>query len=246
MLRILLVALLLLPALARAAELTVSAAASLTNAFQEIGRAFEQSNPNDKVRFNFGASGSLLQQISRGAPVDVFASADLETMDRAEKQNLIVRDSRANFASNKLVLVVPAGSSLAVAGLQDLQKDAVQRIAIGIPESVPVGRYAKGVLERLKLWEALRPKMIFGQNVRQCLDYAARGEVDVGFVYATDARSSAAKVKIALEVPVETPILYPLAVVKGDGNERAARKFIDFVRSSAGRQILAKHGFGPP
>jgi molybdate transport system substrate-binding protein len=231
---------------AGAIDLTVSAAASLTNAFQEIGKAYEKAHPGDKVLFNFGASGSLLQQISRGAPVDVFASADLETMDRAEKQNLIVRDARANFASNKLVLVVPATASLAVARLEDLQNDAIQRIAIGIPESVPVGRYTKGVLERLKLWEPLQPKMIFAQNVRQCLDYVARGEVDAGFVYATDARSNADKVKVAMEVPVETPILYPVAVVKGNGNERAARRFVDFVRACAGQQILGKYGFGAP
>jgi molybdate transport system substrate-binding protein len=244
--RFLLVALLLLPALARPAELTVSAAASLTNAFREIGGAFEQANPDDKVQFNFGSSGSLLQQISRGAPVDVFASADLDTMDRAEKQNLIVRDSRANFASNKLVLVVPADSSLSVSGLEDLRKDAVQRIAIGIPDSVPVGRYTKGVLERAKLWEPLQPKMIFAQNVRQSLDYVARGEVDAGFVYETDARSGAGKVKVALDVPSESPILYPLAVVKGNGNERAARRFVAFVRSVPGQAILAKYGFGGP
>jgi molybdate transport system substrate-binding protein len=227
-------------------DLTVSAAASLTNAFQDIGRAYEQAHPGDKVLFNFGASGSLLQQISRGAPVDVLASADLDTMDRAEKQNLIVRDARANFASNRLVLVVPAGSSLQIGSVAELEQAAVQRIAIGIPDSVPVGRYAKGALERAKLWERLLPRMVFGQNVRQCLDYVARGEVDAGFVYATDARVAAPKVKVALELAADQPILYPLAAVKGNGNERAGRRFVDFVRSPAGQAILSKHGFGPP
>jgi molybdate transport system substrate-binding protein len=231
---------------ARAVDLTVSAAASLTNAFQEIGKAYEQANTGDKVLFNLGASGSLLQQITRGAPVDVFASADLETMDRAEKQNAIVRDTRGNFASNKLVLVVPAGSAVAVSRLEDLRTDAVRRIATGIPDSVPVGRYTKGVLEAAKLWEPLQPKLIFAQNVRQCLDYVARGEVDAGFVYLTDAQVSGGRVKVALEVPVEKPILYPIAVVKGNGNERGARRFVDFVRSPAGLKILAKYGFGPP
>lgn len=246
LLRTLFAALLLLPGLARSAEFTVSAAASLANAFQEIGKAFEQANPNDQVRFNFGASGSLLQQIVRGAPVDVFASADQETMDRAQKQNLIVSGSRANFASNRLVLVVPADSSLALSRLEDLRKDAVQRIAVGIPESVPVGRYAKGALETAGLWQSLQPRMIFAQNVRQCLDYVARGEVDVGFVYATDARIAMGKVKAILDVQVEKPILYPVAVVKGNGNEGAARRFVDFVRTPRGQAMLAMHGFGPP
>jgi molybdate transport system substrate-binding protein len=231
---------------ARAVDLTVSAAASLTNAFVEIGKAYEEANAGDKVFLNFGASGSLLQQISRGAPVDVFACADLETMDRAEKRNLIVRDSRGNFASNRLVLIVPGGAAAPLSHLEDLQSNAVQRIAVGIPESVPVGRYTKGVLENAKLWEPLRPKIVFAQNVRQSLDYVARGEVDAGFVYATDARLASAKVKLAFEVALEKPILYPLAVVKGNGNERAARRFVQFVRSPAGQGILATHGFGPP
>ena len=246
MLRALAAALLILANIAAAAELTVSAAASLTNAFQDIGKAYEKTHLADKVRFNFGASGSLLQQIARGAPVDVFASADLETMDRADKQNLIERDTRTNFASNRLVLVVPAKSSMSLAGLGDLQKAEVQRIAIGIPDSVPVGRYTRGVLGAAKLWEPLQPKMIFAQNVRQCLDYVARGEVDAGFVYATDALAAASKVKVALEVAVDKPILYPIAAVKGNGSERVARRFVEFVRSPAGQEILGRYGFAAP
>jgi molybdate transport system substrate-binding protein len=240
------VLLVLFSASARAVDLTVSAAASLTNAFAEIGKAYDKATPGDKVLFNFGASGSLLQQISRGAPVDVFASADLETMDRAEKQNLIVRDSRANFASNRLVLIVPSSGAVSLSGLQDLQDDVVHRVGVGIPESVPVGRYTKGVLEAASLWEPLQAKMVFAQNVRQVLDYVARGEVDAGFVYATDARQAGDKVMTAFEVPVQKPILYPLAVVKGNGNERAARRFVAFVKSPAGQAILGKYGFGPP
>jgi molybdate transport system substrate-binding protein len=241
-----LLATLLLPALTQAAELTVCAAASLNNAFVDVGKAYEKTNPGDKVLFNFGASGSLLQQISRGAPVDVFASADLETMDRAEKQNLIVRDSRGNFASNRLVLIVPSGGAVSLSRLEDLQGGAVQRIGVGIPDSVPVGRYTKGVLEAASLWESLQVKMVFAQNVRQVLDYVARGEVDAGFVYATDARQAAAKVRTAFDVPLQKPILYPVAVVKGNGNERAARRFVAFVQSPAGQAVLGRYGFGAP
>jgi molybdate transport system substrate-binding protein len=231
---------------AQAAELMVAAASSLTNAFMEIGKAYEKTKPETRVLFNFGASGQLVQQISRGAPVDVLATADLETMDRAETQRLVSRTSRANFAANKLVLVAPADSGLAINTLQDLEAATVQRIAIGTPETVPVGRYAKAALEKAGLWERLKPRFIYTQNVRQSLDYVIRGEVDAAFVYVTDAAISPVKVRTAFEVPLDKPILYPIATVKGFGNENRALDFIAFVRSPAGQTILAKYGFLAP
>lgn len=226
----------------RAAEITVSAAISLKNAFADIGREFEKARGH-KVVFNFGASGALLQQIARGAPVDVFASADLETMDRAEKQNLIAADTRQNFVANRLVLAVPAGSTLSISALSDLKRSEITHIGVGNPESVPVGRYTKAVLEGASLWEVLRPKFIYAQDVRQCLDYVARGEISGGFVYATDAAVAGPRVRVALEVPTERPILYPIAVVKGNGQDAAARRFVEFVRSDLARAILTRHGF---
>jgi molybdate transport system substrate-binding protein len=224
----------------------VSAASSLTNAFNEIGKAYEREHQDMRVLLNFGASGTLLQQISRGAPVDVLATADQETMERAEKQNLIYRDSRASFAANKLLLVTPGDAPLKPTTLQALASPDVKRIAVGNPESVPVGRYAKAALEKAGLWEQLGPKLIFTQNVRQSLDYVARGEVDAGFVYATDAAIAPIKIHSALETPTEKPIVYPIAVVKGFGNERNARDFIAFVQSETGQKILAKYGFFKP
>jgi molybdate transport system substrate-binding protein len=228
------------------ADLTVSAAASLTNAFNEIGKAYEQVQPGTRVLFNYGSSGALLQQISRGAPVDVLATADLETMDRAQKQNLIAPDTRRNFVSNKLVVVVPLDSKLQLSALADLAAAAVQRIGIGTPDSVPVGRYAREALELVGQWEALKDKYIFGQNVRQVLDYVARGEVDAGFVYVTDAALMNDRVRVALQAETKKAILYPIAVVKGGGNEKAARGFLAFVQSEGGQKILAKYGFAKP
>lgn len=230
----------------QAADITVSAAASLTNAFNEIGKAYTKVNPDTRVLFNFGASGQLVQQLSRGAPVDVLATADQESMDRAASQQLIVPSSRANFAGNKLIVILPGDSPLQLAVLADLAKPQVQRIALGTPESVPVGRYAKEVLEKAGLWETLKPKFIYTQNVRQSLDYVFRGEVDAGFVYATDAAVSPVKVRTAFEVAVDRPILYPIAATKGFGDERRALDFIAFVRSPEGQAILAKYGFLPP
>ncbi|HZP88743.1 MAG TPA: molybdate ABC transporter substrate-binding protein [Burkholderiales bacterium] len=234
------------PALSLAVDITVSAASSLTNAFAEIGKAYEKAKPGTKVLFNFGASGALLQQLSRGAPVDVFASADVETMDRAEKQNLLVPGTRTIFASNRLVVIVAQAAGSIPASLDQLASPAVKRIAIGIPDSVPVGRYAKAALEKANLWTKLEPKLIFTQNVRQSLDYVSRGEVDAGFAYATDAAVVPDRVHIAFEVPTQAAILYPIAAVKGNGEENAARDFVRFVQSQAGQQILAKFGFGKP
>ncbi len=231
---------------AQAADLMVAAAASLTNAFTEMGKAYEKATPGTRVLFTFASSGQLLQQISRGAPVHVFASADLDTMDRAEKQRLIRRSSRANFAANKLVLVMPGDSKLEISKLSDLTAPQVQRIALGSPETVPAGRYAKGALEKADLWTSLASKFIFTQNVRQSLDYVFRGEVDAGFVYATDAATSPVKVRTAIEVPLEEPILYPIAAVIGFGDEDRAVAFIAFVRSETGQAILGKYGFLKP
>jgi len=232
--------------LARAADLMVAAAASLTNAFTEIGKAYEKTAPGTRVLFTFAASGQLLQQISRGAPIHVFASADLETMDRAEKEKLIKRSSRVNFAANRLLVILPGDSTLGISNLSDLAKPEVQRIALGTPDSVPAGRYAKEALDKARLWNQLSPKLIFTQNVRQSLDYVFRGEVDAGFVYATDAAISPVKVRTAFEVPLQSPILYPIAAVVGFGNEDRAADFIAFVRSESGQAILAKYGFLKP
>jgi molybdate transport system substrate-binding protein len=246
LLRTMLAAALMWPALGSAVDITVSAAASLREAFTEIGKDFEKANAGTRAVFNFGASGQLLQQISRGAPVDVFASADRETMDRAQAQNLIARDTRVNFVANKLVAVVPVNSPLKVSQLSDLSSSDVQRIGLGTPDSVQAGRYAKEALELAGLWTQLEPKYVFGQNVRQVLDYVARGEVDVGFVYLTDAALLKDKVKVATEAKVKRPILYPIAVVKGGGSEAAARKFVAYVTSDAGQKVLQKYGFATP
>ncbi len=216
-----------LPALqpAAAEELTVSAAISLKNAFEEIGRQFEKSHPGVKVLFNFGASGDLARQIEAGAPVDVFASAALKDMDDLDRQGLIRPGSKTNFAGNTLVLIVPNRSPIPVKSFQDLRDERIQRIAIGNPKTVPAGRYAQEVLTRLQLWEVLKNKLILAENVRQVLDYVARGEVDAGLVYSTDARTRANEIKIISTAPEEShqPILYPIGIIRGTKKETLSR-----------------------
>jgi len=243
-LALMLAAVLALPA--RAAELTVSAAASLTNAFKELAPRFEADHPGTKVLVNFGASGALLQQIANGAPVDVFASADQETMDQAQRKGLVRAAQRRNFVSNALVVIVPAKAAHVPKALGDLSGEACQRVAIGLPASVPVGRYTQGVLEAAGLWSAIEPKMVGANTVRQALDYVARAEVDAGFVYATDAALMPERVKVAFTVPTTTPILYPAAPLAASANPALAMRFVDFLGSAAAQAVLARYGFGKP
>jgi molybdate transport system substrate-binding protein len=230
---------------AYAAELLVSAAASLTNAFRDIGKVFEAEHGGSRVNFNFAATDVLLAQISRGAPADVFAAADEDTMDRAEREGLLLPGTRRDFAGNRLVLIVPAGRQ-PISSLGELTTSRFGRIAMGSPRTVPAGRYAKVALDRAQLWDRIEPRCVFALNVRQVLDYVAREEADAGFVYATDAALMSDKVKIALEVPTPMPVRYPVAVVRGSRYAGEARAFVDLLGSEAGRKNLASYGFAPP
>ena len=235
-----------LPLAAAAQQLTVSAAASLSDAFKEIGRRFEATKSGVTVRCNFAASGVLIQQIAQGAPVDVFASADQETMNRGVEQKLIEPDTRRDFAANVVVLVAPAQGGPALKTLADLGRPDVKRIAIGKTETVPVGRYTKQLLEAANLWAPLQPKLVQADSVRQVLDYVARGEVEAGFVYRTDAAIMADKVQVALAPGGHTPVTYPVAVVSESRQKALAKEFAEYLRSPAAQEVLARFGFAKP
>jgi molybdate transport system substrate-binding protein len=231
---------------AAARQLTVSAAASLVNVLREIADAFQTAAPDVSVRLNVGASGTLLQQLAQGAPVDVFASADQATMDRAATRGLIQETSRRDFATSRLVLIEPAVDAVGLGSLHDLARPQVRRIAIGKPASVPAGRYARELLEDNHLWERLAPKFVPADSVRQVLDYVGRGEVEAGFVYATDALVMKDKVKVAASLAGATPVSYPIAVARGSRREDLASRFIAFLATPTAREIFGRHGFGPP
>jgi molybdate transport system substrate-binding protein len=235
-----------LPFAAGAQQLTVSAAASLTDAFKELGPKFEAGKPGASVRFNFAASGVLLQQIAQGAPVDVFASADQDTMNRAVEQKLVDAASRRNFASNSLVLIEPAKDGPGIKALADLGGPTVKKIAIGKVATVPVGRYTQQALTTANLWTVLEPKFIQADSVRQVLDYVARGEVDAGFVYRTDAAVLGDKVKIVLTPAGNQPVSYPVATIADSKQQALAKDFVSFLASDAAQQILTRYGFGKP
>lgn len=232
--------------LVHAGELTVSAAASLTDAFKEIASGYEAQYPGSKILLNFGASGALLQQIAKGAPVDVFASADQETMDAAVRLGAVAASDRKDFVRNTLVMIVAIDSAWRLKTLDDLRQPGVQRIAVGNPASVPVGRYTRHALESAKLWAPLAPKLVHATNVRQALDYVARSEAEAGFVYATDAALFKDKVKVAIDVPLDKSISYPIARTSASANRAEAGRFVAYVLSPAAQAILVKYGFLKP
>lgn len=228
-----------------AQEIVVSAAASLTNAFRDLGKTFEATHPGARVTFNFAASDVLVTQIAKGAPADVFASADQEAMNRGEAAGAMLPGTRRDFAANALVLVVPAAAT-PPAALADLATERFRKVALGSPQTVPAGRYAKEALAAAKLSAPLESRLVFAQNVRQVLDYVARSEVEAGFVYATDAAIMPDKVKVAFDVPTPTPVRYPIAVVKDSKHPDLARAFVALAASDAGQAVLRRYGFRAP
>ena len=229
------------PLIGLANELIVSAASSLTNVMNEAAAQFEKSHPEARVILNFASSGTLLRQIERGAPVDVFVSADSETMDLAVRKELIVDGAVRIFSKNKLVMLVRSG--LDIGDIRSLDNVSVKRIAIGHPRSVPAGRYTQKILEKAGMWEKISNKFIYAQNVRQCLDYATRGEVDVAFVYVTDSRLVQNELRV---VPIEDASLdiqYPMALVKTSSNTALAEEFVSFLISEKMSELLKRNGF---
>jgi molybdate transport system substrate-binding protein len=223
---------------------TISAAVSLKDAFNEIGGLYE-AKTGKAVTFNYGSSGALQRQIEAGAPVDVFASAGEKQMDELAAGGYIADGTRQNFATNRLVVVVPKDSGAAVKEFNDLAGPLFKKIAVGNPRTVPAGQYADQAISSAGLSDSLRPKLVLAEDVRQVLDYVVRGEVDAGIVYASDALSAGDGVRTAFEVPgvLHGPIVYPIAIVKDSSRNRSGREFIDLVVSGEGQRILKKYGF---
>ena len=235
-------------AAAGAQELTFSVAVSMKDAVDEVGRRFVQNHPGVTLRYNFGSSGELQKQIEAGAPVDLFVSAAARQMDELERKGLLLAGTRRVFARNVLTVVKPADSTIDLAKGTDLLDARVSRIVVGNPKTVPAGQYAEESLRALGVWERLQPKLVFAENVRQALDYVARGEVDAGFVYTTDAAVRARDVKEAFRPPEDSyrPVTYPVAVVKDSRAPALARAFVELLAGAEGRAVLARFGFLPP
>lgn len=222
-------------------ELTVSAAATLRSAFEQLQPEFERAN-NMKLVYNFGASGVLQKQIEGGAAVDVFASASPTQVDALISGGYISEEDTATFISNEVVIVVPAGNPGQITGPDDLA--GATRLATGNPESAPHGTKAKEWLTNQGTWATLESKFVFGENAAQTTDYVARGEVDAALVFASEA-AGRDDLEVVYVVPAEQikPIRYVIAPLGGSQNAEAAAAFIDYVLSDASQQVLLDNGF---
>ena len=226
-------------------ELTLSVAVSMKEAVEQVGRLFTTAHPGVILRYNFAASGDLQKQIEAGAPVDVFVSAAARQMDELAAKGLVIPASRRVFARNVLVAIAPADAAHDLSRPAALAEPRVTRIAIGHPKTVPVGQYTEESLRALGLWDRVRGQLVYAENVRQVLDYVNRGEVDIGFVYATDAALRAGRVKEVFRPAEETyrPVIYPAAVVASSRQPALARAFIALLAGPEGQAVLRRLGF---
>lgn len=222
-------------------ELTIAAASDLTPAFEEIGREFESANKT-KVVFTFGSTGMLTRQIENGAPFDLFAAANVSYIDELEKKGLIISDSKATYARGRITLWTPDTSDIRLQGIADLARPEVMRIAIANPDHAPYGLAAKQALESVGIWDRVKPKLVFGDNIRQTLQYAQTGNVDVSIVALSLSIQTRGRWTLIPE-ELHQPIDQGLGIIKTTRNEKAARAFAAFLTGPQGQAIMKKYGF---
>ena len=224
-------------------ELTISAAASLKDAMEVIQNTYQEEHPEVTLKFNFGGSGSLQQQISQGAPVDLFFSAAEDKFDVLVEDDIIAKEDGVDLLGNSLVLVVPKENQ-SIKGFEDLAKAEIDKISIGTPETVPAGKYAKESLEKTDLWKDVESKVVYAKDVRQVLSYVETGNVAAGIVYRTDALVSD-KVNIVATADPEThtPIIYPVGIIKDSKNYEEAKEFYSYLQSDDALKVFQEYGF---
>jgi molybdate transport system substrate-binding protein len=223
----------------------VSAAASLKDVLAKVDLLFEQGHPGVKITHNSGASGVLQQQIEQGAPSDVFLSAGQKQLDALQFKGLVVTQTRRNLLTNRLVLIAPKRSMLALKGFQDLAGSRVKRIAVGEPKSVPVGQYTEELFQNLGILAQLRPKLVLSNSARSVLAAVESGNVEAGVVYATDAKiSEQIRIISTATEKLHSPIAYPVAVLKNSQNIALAKAYVQFLSSPAAQSIFVDSGFG--
>jgi molybdate transport system substrate-binding protein len=223
-------------------NLTISAAASLKDAAEELKGLYAKEHQDVNITYNFGASGTLQKQIEEGAPADLFISAGKKQMDALDEKGFIVKESRKDLLGNELVLVAKKDSQ--IAGFEDLSKPEVEKISIGTPESVPAGQYAKESLTSMQLWDKLQPKLVLAKDVRQVLTYVETGNVAAGMVYSSDAVMGE-DIKVVTAAPAEShkPIVYPMAILKDTKNQKAVEDFAAFLSGEEAATVFEKYGF---
>ena len=226
-------------------QVNLAAAASLKNVYDEkLIPMFNEKYPNIKVTPTYASSGDLQTQIENGMDADVFMSAANKQMDALADEGLVDNDTEVQTLENKVVLIVPKDSTSNITSFEDL-KDVDGTIAIGDPESVPAGQYAKEALTNLKIWDAVEPKLSLGTDVTAVLNQVAEGSAEYGIVYATDAKSTD-DVKVICEAPedaLKTPVIYPVAVLKDSKDPESANKFVEFLKTKEAQDVFKEYGF---
>jgi len=222
-------------------ELTVAAASDLTPVFEELGREFESASKT-KVVFVFGSTGMLTRQIENGAPFDLFASASASYIDQLDQQGLIISDSKTIYARGRITLWTSNESPVRFQGIADLARPEIQRVAIANPDHAPYGLAAKQALQSAGVWDRVQPKLVYGDNIRQTLQYAQTGNVEVAIVALSLSIPSNGRWTLIPE-ELHQPIDQTLAIMKSTKNEPAARAFITFLNSPQGKAIMKKYGF---
>jgi molybdate transport system substrate-binding protein len=224
-------------------ELTVSAAADLTPAFQELGGLFTEQT-GIRVAFNFGSTGQLAQQIEQGAAVDVFAAANQSYIADLEKAGLVISDTIALYAQGRITIWTRSDSPLSFASLNDLAQAEVSRIAIANPEHAPYGVAAREALQSAGLWGSLEPKLVFGENVAQTLQFAETGNVDAAIVALSLSIAAGDDGRwVLIPAGLHNPLNQALAVASSSRHQAEARQFAAFVNSEAGRKVMRRYGF---
>lgn len=226
-----------------AASLTISAAASLTDVIKEVQSDYTKAHKNITFTNNFGASGTLQQQIQNGADADVFFSAAESNMDTLDKAGLLTDGTRKDVVGNTIEFIIPKDQK-EITALSDLSSDRFKQIAIGNPDSVPAGKYATQILKDQKIYDSVSSKLVQGTDVRTVLNYVETGSAEGGFVFSTDAKTST-KVKSGFKIPDswQPKISYPAAVIKASKNQDAAKAFVSYLTSSDAQKVFAKYGF---
>lgn len=225
-------------------EILVAAASSMTPALTEIATEFEKANKDIQITFTFGSSGKLAQQIKSGAPVDVFISASSSDMDTLEEEHKIESDTRSDITSNTLVVIRQKNGDHSLLNEENPFTSEINHFAIGNPDTVPAGVYAKEALTKLGEWETLEPKFVFGKDVRQVLTFVETGNAEMGIVFTSDAQSSE-KVEVISKIDptLHSSAVYPGAIVIATKQPKAARAFLDYMKTPEVQKILVDYGF---
>ena len=224
-------------------ELLVAAAYDLKPAFEELGAIFEEEAAA-KVTFSFGSSGLLAQQIEGGLPADIYVAADIQHVERLREKGLIIADTQQVYAVGRLALASSAKAGLTLSELEELTRSEVKQVAIANPEHAPYGRAAEEALRSTGLWEQLRPKLVYGENLGQVMEYLQSGNVEAGLVALSLVIGGSSGLSyVVVDEGLHQPIRQALAVLKETEAEQLARRFVAFIRGPQGRAVLEKYGF---